>query len=655
MRDFSALADWFRLKWDYENTPILQRPTSLTWDICKTNLTKGNNRSGKSTPSLGSGRNSPNVSGKISPRILQTKPKSSTSAPTSPLPHFDQPILEGIPIEIPLQKKTIENEEVISQKLEKKLEMVANASQTEENNELEEKQKLSKSPIEKKAFEIPKPANVKSKASVCKLKEGKPSTMKKDSLVKAATPTKLQTEKNSNLKKNSDVSKDSPEKYAEEIKSVIIPPKVPPIDSPSDDQKTYDILRKIGVQSAEKSTSTEDFPRLPPVKKSNVAKVNQESQTEESDKKNNSTHKNIKTDVTKVSKPVTTVRPAYSTALTRSVSVKNVPTQKPKVEIKTNVSNIKPGFKSTSGGRSLGVKSTTTPSILPKNALARSKTVGDMKTSKMGTYQKAKPTTSVNKNGPIKTIKAIAPLLSKSNTTLTKDQLRKTFSLDEYASSAETLVNQRSNENIIVTNSSNSITSSSETLNNDNVKSDNQHSDGWLTVRCRSRFKNNGKSRRSDTGLSWATRFHQVSATASLPALALLPEQSEGIKTPNKCIEKSVKENLNTFKSLQNTVEQKKMPLKRSHTTLSKMTLNKGQDRNKTNLHIKKSAEERRMKVSDIDSETDDESKFRDMQEDLDTEEEHRKKAKQLSEEEDRLTKEIEKLQCLEIEVPMLF
>lgn len=96
LRDFNALADWFRVKWDYENTPPLKRPQSLTWDICKTNLTKSNNsRSGKSSPNLSvSGRNSPNVSGKISPRILASKVKNS-SAPTSPLPVIEQPLIEG--------------------------------------------------------------------------------------------------------------------------------------------------------------------------------------------------------------------------------------------------------------------------------------------------------------------------------------------------------------------------------------------------------------------------------------------------------------------------------------------------------------------------------------------------------------------------------
>jgi hypothetical protein len=640
------------LKWDYENTPLLQRPTSLTWDICKTNLSKSSNRSGKSSPNVGSGRNSPNVSGKVSPRILSGKLKSSASAPTSPLPSIEQPIIEGKVIEMsPPQKKPTEVEEkkseiednvelkssetkedvdtqTCTEIEEEKIDTKTVESQTETEEKIEQA-KAVKSPLTKrKVGESVKVSEAKPKPPIIKTREVKqtPTVLKKDTL-KQVKP-KVDTNKpKSQLKKSTeDVSQEKP---VEEINS----------ESSTQDSQT---------QTVEKSTNTEEFPKLPPVKKQAVVKVNQESQTEEIEKKNSTIcNKTTKVEPSKVTKSATTTRPAYSTALTKSFSAKAVPTAKPKVEVRTVV---KPPVRPVKP-----VGSVRTSSVNPiRTGLARSKTVGDMKSVKLGGYQKPRLSSRFDSQpsryASNKQIKP-EPVLAKSKTTLTREHLNKANSLNEYASSVETLVNQgKSTENIIVTNSSNSIASSSETLNNDNTKSDNQHSDGWLTVKCRSRFKNNtNKSRRSDTALTWATRFHQVSATASLPALALLPENNEGVKTP-KCIEKSVKENLNTFKSLK---DQGKMPLKRSHTTLSKMTVSKNSvlEKNKTNLHIKKSAQERRMKVSDIDSETDDEAKFKDLQEDCASEEEHREKAKQLSDEEDRLTKEIEQLKCLEIEV----
>lgn len=748
LRDFGALADWFRIKWDYENTPALQRPTSLAWDICKTNLTKSN-RSGKSSPNLGSGRNSPNVSGKVSPRVLSSKSKNCTSCPTSPLPSIDQPILEGKLLESPpLQKddtdvkpinseqndipnKAAEPEIKISNEI---IQVVNESKQNEEQIKLEEK---STTAVENKTVE----ANTSSVKSQTKLD----TTKKKVDLLKSTetkakvaqrAPLKLGIKKdakplpqkqksvepnkllnNKALKKSNDdiksitkevnssgdafVENKSFKKSTEEIKSFTKeehsltetttedkldleqkkqnldlnlkgePSAIPSdinqvcknIDSPSEDQRTYDTLRKIGVQTAEKTTCTDDdFPKLP-IKKTNVVKINQECQTEDKDneKKSSSPVKTTKTEMNKPCRPVTTSRPAYSTALTKSASAKIVP-PKPKVEVRSNTTSARNNtLPRTTKPFSSRISSSNSAATTEKNTLARSKTVSDIKAApksncnpvpRQKPFQKVEPP-KINPAKP--TTHSI--LLQKCKTTLTKEHLTKSLSLDEYASSVETLVNQeRTPDSSNITNSSNSIASSSETLNNDSVRS--EITDGWLTVKCRSRFKNNSRPRRSDTALSWATRFHQVSATASLPALALLPENTDTSK-PQKSIEKSVKENLNTLKSLKNNTEVNKAQLKRSHTTLSKLTINKNsiQEKNKTNLHIKKTAERKELeqeqkKVSeDIDSETDDETKMKDMQDEIATEEEHRKKAKQLSEEEDRLTKEIEELQCLEIEV----
>lgn len=556
----------------------------MAWDICKINLTKSS-RSGKSTPSVGSGRSSPSVSGKLSPKNGPSKSRNSVSAPTSPLPPLEPVIIEGKVVEL----KQTENGEDKEKNDEIPKEVVTNMSEQSRNDRLEESE----------------------------VRIAEKFTFEQDSQNKTVASVKLSEEMTTNK------------------------------DSPSEDQRTYDIFRKTGVQNAEKSTSTDDdFPRL---KKPAGIKVNQECQTDDLEKKAITVNK-PKIEA-KVTRSAINVKPAYSTALTRSVSAKAVQNvTKSKVESGKPVTNVRNISKFTPKP----LITARTPTNSAKTGLARSKTVGDMKSTNV-----LKADTKLQKL-PTNLRLGKKPLITK--------ELPKKNTSNDCSSSVETLVNQ--GDNINVSNSSNSIWSSSETLNND-VKNDSMHSDGWLTVRNRSRKSSYSKPRKSDSSLSWATRFHQVSATASLPALALLPEANDG-KLTNKSMDKTVKDNLNTFKSIKKqdlkseTVKNtsKTNFLKRSHTTLSKMTVNKHdshssmQEKHKTNTIIKKSSENNQKYIdlnkakqnSDADSETDDENR-NNLQDDLATEEEDQRKAMQLCEEEERLEQQIAQLRGMEIDV----
>ncbi|XP_052741776.1 S phase cyclin A-associated protein in the endoplasmic reticulum [Bicyclus anynana] len=109
-RDFKALGEWFRLKWEYDNTPPPHRPQSLAWEIRKTDFVRPESRrtfsvktspsvSGKNSPSLSgyntpSGKNSPNLTGKASPGSGKISPRiSSNSSPKAAVEFFSNKIV----------------------------------------------------------------------------------------------------------------------------------------------------------------------------------------------------------------------------------------------------------------------------------------------------------------------------------------------------------------------------------------------------------------------------------------------------------------------------------------------------------------------------------------------------------------------------------
>ncbi|CAG9765771.1 unnamed protein product [Ceutorhynchus assimilis] len=507
LRDFSALADWFKLKWDYENTPVPQRPTSLAWDISKTNLSKPS-RSGKSSPMLGSGRDSPNpnLSGKISPRILPNKCKNCTcySCPSSPLPPLDQSIPEGKIINTNdsdcSSKTTLKQEQKQAcEDLEKGIEnSPCKLQQPKVDTNLKKKSDAKAVDAKAKTTNVanratnkaePKIVTSKSKSVAIKPKTnetvskplGKSSFKSSNDDLKFAGKEQISAESNPpNIKENSLTTVETKHQPAEakpeaapnidqkkqgfdldlteNVANFFSSCTIKNIDSPSEDQRTYDILRKVGVESAEKSTSTDDFPRLP-LKKSNTAKVHAESQTEPETPepgKNNTTTKLIKPEAAPIrpqvatkstsvnitdnkpaiSKPAVSTRPAYSMALTKSASAKIVP-PRPKVEVRSNASSSARSAQATNTQRG-------------QQGLTRSRTVSDMKFSRNSNISKTnniplRDNNIPNNNGqkPNQKMPPRRPfsLMQKSKTTLTKEHLSKSLCLDEYASS-ETLVPQ---------------------------------------------------------------------------------------------------------------------------------------------------------------------------------------------------------------------
>lgn len=67
VRDFKALSEWFKVSWDYETTPLPQRPHSLAWEVRKSNPVPRVRAKSLSSPVSVSGKSSPCFSGKSSP------------------------------------------------------------------------------------------------------------------------------------------------------------------------------------------------------------------------------------------------------------------------------------------------------------------------------------------------------------------------------------------------------------------------------------------------------------------------------------------------------------------------------------------------------------------------------------------------------------
>ena len=140
IREFKALAEFFQLTWDYEKTPLPERPNSLAWEIQRVRKTNAVPRirnknltspslSGKSSPSSFSGSNSP------CPTIEENKQVSIISKVKSPENRKDVNKTEV------LSNQTVEDS--IKAAKEKKFEQLLKDSQSPDSEQLVQKKSIS--------------------------------------------------------------------------------------------------------------------------------------------------------------------------------------------------------------------------------------------------------------------------------------------------------------------------------------------------------------------------------------------------------------------------------------------------------------------------------------------------------------------------------
>lgn len=646
-RDFKALGEWFRLKWEYDNTPPPQRPQSLAWEIRKTDFVRPESRragsvksspsvSGKNSPCLSghntpSGKNSPVTgkaspgSGKISPRVsghtspkanieffsnkiaskVATKPEPKAAKETSRLsdikekdfkenfediyPKVDDTVMPKVdnndevdpkllvelgkakecPITVPLQVviKSPKQQPKGTIKIINEVESSSQAKTTTAQLDAMENEFLAKQLLENKSINDNMVNEDKENEKIAK--EGDPSEKTERKVVDKVTekdssstesPTKSEDNFADVSNESSQNASDNSTKETEKITVQVTPPEEITEDISEVKIEVKDSPKGAYVADCNSKTSTVPEDNKDTLKEIKIKDYNEIKDEKKDESKKLEPKHDVKTIVEiKAVETKPNFRPAYSQAaakpklvttkpdvklpvksiapIIRSKTVVEMPNSVPKIRQfpkRNQTSKCSYPFNLTTGRTTL-FDTTPSPSsikVVGKKPSGRNPQIGsgDNKINQSKIDPKKCPprpmSLKINEKGDKK---------EKAN-----PGLEKIKDCDEYSSS-DTIVTQidmsriESSESLktlvpedlqIIQDVANSI----EVLNVDNNKNDNE---GWLTVKSRRLSRESKKQSKTH----WVNRFHQPSATTSLPTLNMI----ESPKQETKPIPKSPK------------------------------------------------------------------------------------------------------------------